>query len=113
MARHRQWHVRGAPACLLAPIAIPIILLIKLAEVLGLKTSANLTAQDVEAYLQDFLDGRGGEWDWDDFTSIPITDPELEDIRRGALDVDLPLDDQGRTQLQSLLDRVRQLTHDG
>src|SRR5258707_1029031 len=106
MARHRQWHLSGWPAFLLAPVAIPIILLIVLAERLfGLKTSADLTARDVEGYLQDFLDGNGGDWDWDDFTSIPITDPTLEGIREEAAWVELPLTEDGRATLRHLLDQ--------
>src|SRR5215208_6305748 len=109
MARHHQWHVSGWPAILLAPLAIPIILLIKLGEFFGLKTTADLSASDVEEYLRNFLDGGGGDWDWDDFTSIPITDPTLEGIRQEAADVELPPDDEGLARLRSLLERVRQL----
>ena len=31
--------------------------------------------------IERFLDGTGGRWDWDDFTSLSITDPELDAIR--------------------------------
>lgn len=108
MGRHKQWHVRGWPAVLLAPLAIPVILLVVLAERLfGLKTSADLTARDVERYLQDFLEGSGGNWDWDDFTSIKITDPSLDAIREEAAWVHLPLTDAGRATLKNLLEQVR------
>ena len=108
MARHRQWHLSGWPAVALAPFVIPIILLIILAERLfGLKSSSDLTPRDVETYLQDFLDGGGGDWDWDDFTSIPITDPALERIREEAAFVELPLTDEGRATLRQLLEKVR------
>lgn len=108
MARHRQRHIRGWAAILLAPLIIPFILLIKLAERLfGLKTGADLTPRDVETYLDDFLAGEGGEWDWDDFTSIPITDPALELIRKQASSVELPLTDQGEATLRRLLAQVR------
>ena len=40
-----------------------------------------VTKQDVIMALEDFLLGRGGARDWDDFTSIPLDDPELERIR--------------------------------
>ncbi len=62
----------------------------------GWKKTADLTARDVEGYLQDFVEGRGGDWDWDDFTSIPVTDPTLEQVRREAAAVNLPLDEGGR-----------------
>jgi hypothetical protein len=108
MARFRQWHLSGWPAILLAPVAIPIILLIVLAERLfGLRTTANLTARDVEGYLQDFLNESGGDWDWDDFTSVPITDPTLERIREEAANLDLPLTEDGLSKLRCLLEQVR------
>jgi hypothetical protein len=99
-----RWHISGWPAILLAPVAIPVVLA---KRVLGLKTSADLTALDVEGYLRDFLEGTGGPWDWDDFTSIPITDPSLEAIRQEALWVDLPLTEDGRATLTKLLEQVR------
>jgi len=103
-----RFHIRGWPAILLAPIAIPVVLLIVVAERLfGLKTSADLTARDVEAYLRDFLDGTGGDWDWDDFTSVKITDPTLDAIREEAAWVDLPLTEEGLATLSSLLAQVR------
>lgn len=104
----RRVHISGLPAILIAPLAIPVILLIKLAERLfGLKTSVDLTAQDVESYLRDFLEGTGGDWDWDDFTSVPITDPTLDGFREEAASVPLPLDAEGEATLRRLLEEVR------
>ena len=41
-----------------------------------------MTKADVAQEIENFLTGAGGRWDWDDFTSIPITnDPELDAIR--------------------------------
>jgi hypothetical protein len=31
--------------------------------------------------IENFLDGQGGPWDWDDFVSFAITDPVLDEIR--------------------------------
>lgn len=106
----RWLHISGWPAILLAPFAIPVILLIKLAErLLGLKTSVDLTAQEVESYLRDLVEGTGGDWDWDDFTSIPITDLTLEGVREEAALVPLPLDAEGEATLRRLLEKVRAL----
>ena len=33
----------------------------------------------------DFLAGKGGPWDWDDFLSVRATDPVVEEIRRFCL----------------------------
>jgi hypothetical protein len=32
--------------------------------------------------IQAMIDGTGQDWDWDDFTSIPIKDPYLDEIRQ-------------------------------
>lgn len=66
-----------------------------------------IARSEVETYLADFLAGAGGEWDWDDFISSPITDPSLDDIRTKAAAVPLPLTDEGRDSLRYLLERVR------
>jgi hypothetical protein len=101
-------HISGWPGVLLAPLVVPIILLIVVAKRLfGLKTSKDRTAGEVEVYLRDFLDGTGGAWDWDDFTSIKITDPELDAIGEEAAWVELPLTDSGRATLSDLLEQVR------
>lgn len=74
-----------------------------------MKRSADLNLVDVARYLSNFLDGSGGEWDWDDFTSIPISDRTLDRIRHEAGAVPLPLTTHGEEQLRALLARVRAL----
>ncbi|WP_298395632.1 hypothetical protein [Sphingobium sp.] len=56
----------------------------------------------VEA-ISAFLAGTGGEWDWDDFTSCPLRDRRMESIRRRALAVDLPIDEEGEAVLRTLV----------
>ena len=110
MARHRQWHISGPAAYVLAPIAIVIAVVVQLVvRILGLKNSVDLTADDVASYLHDFLEERGGDWDWDDFTSIPITDPALEAIRQEANLIPLPLNEVGEAKMRKLLARARAL----
>jgi hypothetical protein len=44
---------------------------------------------EVAEILQNFLDGTGGEWVWDDFTSVmPFEDPYLEKIRARCILID-------------------------
>jgi hypothetical protein len=43
--------------------------------------SQQLTKAEVRQILVSFLDGSGGPYDWDDFTSMRITDPFLDHIR--------------------------------
>jgi hypothetical protein len=106
----RRVHISGWPAILLAPLAIPIVLLTTVVvRVFGLKNTTDLTARDVEDYLRDFIEGTGGEWDWDDFISIPISDPTLDAIREEAIWVSLPVDDDGMATLRRLLDQVRRM----
>lgn len=71
----------GWRAVLLAPIAIPLALLAALWP--GKKT-VDRSADDVAGFLRDFLENSGGQWDWDEFESVPITDPELENLRKQA-----------------------------
>ena len=78
----------------------------------------DLTRQQVAKVLDDFLDGTGGKWDWDDFTSVPLADPELEAIRvKGML---LPAEfppttrteysnEQGRQVLRNLANQLKVL----
>ena len=39
------------------------------------------SAADVADIIEQFLNGTGGDWDWDDFTSLRIEDPALDAIR--------------------------------
>jgi hypothetical protein len=32
--------------------------------------------------IRHFLDGSTGEWDWEDFTSAPLKNPQTEEIRQ-------------------------------
>jgi hypothetical protein len=32
--------------------------------------------------MSDFLEGTGGKWDWDDFISLPLGYPDLEEVQR-------------------------------
>jgi hypothetical protein len=52
--------------------------------------------------IREFLNGSGGDWDWDGFTSCSLRDPTLEGIRRRALGVDLPVDAEGEATLRAL-----------
>ena len=70
---------------LLLPLVIPISLVARLvAHLLGRKGTEDRNADEVAGFLRDFIEGTGGAWDWDEFESVPITDPELEAIRREA-----------------------------
>lgn len=87
---------------LLVIVAVPLAALAALVSwAFGLK--AKLSALEVATYLRNFVEGGGGAWDWDDFTSVPIADPRLEDIRRRAAAIDLPVTEEGLAILRELL----------
>jgi hypothetical protein len=46
-----------------------------------------LTREEVADIIEAFLNGTGGRWDWDDFCSIRIKDPDLDAIRRRCADL--------------------------
>ncbi|WP_414902534.1 hypothetical protein ACMT1E_04700 [Sphingomonas flavalba] len=68
-------------------------------------------AEYVTETISSFLNGSGNDHDWDDFTSCSLPDSRLDGIRRRALAVELPLDDEGRAQLQALLDESRKIRY--
>jgi len=73
--------IEGWAAVLLLPILFPIALI---AQLLPGKKTTDRTPEDVAGFIQDFLDGTGGEWDWDEFECVRITDPRLDAIRERA-----------------------------
>jgi len=90
MHRARYPVISGWPAVLLAPFVLPIAIV---AQLLPGKKTLDRTPEEVAGFISDFLDGTGGEWDWDEFESIPITDRELEGIRKRAITPGVDLGD--------------------
>lgn len=87
---------------LLAVVALPFAAIAALvSSIFGL--TAKLSASEVATYLREFIEGRGRASDWDDFTSVPIGDPRLEDIRRRAAAIDFPITEEGWAILRALL----------
>lgn len=59
--------------------------------------------------IHSFLDGSCGDYNWDDFISCPLRDPQVERIRRHAGGIDLPADEHGQAILLSLADETDRL----
>lgn len=57
---------------------------------------------EIAITIRAFLNGAGDDRDWDDFTSCPLRDRELDDIRRRANLVPLPMGEAERDELQAL-----------
>jgi hypothetical protein len=85
-------------------LAIPIILVLNL---LGLNKSSD-GPDYVAGYLERFVAGTEGEWDWDDFCSVPLKDERLDSIRERACAFGPPgeLGEAGRAELGKLLAEV-------
>ncbi len=102
---------RNLPKALAIPLAIVAIPFAAIAAlvcaIFGLKEKR--TAEEVATYLREFIEDSDGAWDWDDFTSVPIADPQLEDIRSRAADVQLPVTDEGDVTLRMLLVEAEEL----
>jgi hypothetical protein len=71
-----------------------------------------LTPGEVVTYLSNFIAGEGRPNDWDDFTSVDISDPELEAIRVEAASIYLPVNVDGDRRLRRLLDEARSIEHE-
>lgn len=93
---------RNALGVVAAAVLIPVAVVVKLVT-MPFERPHKRTADEVARYLRGFLEDTGGDWDWDDFTSIPLADPGLESIRERAARVELPLTEEGRTTLLALL----------
>lgn len=92
-------------AVLALAVALPVALLARLWPV---KQTVDRTPEAVAKILRDFLEGTGGPYDWDDFESVPITDPKLEDVRRRAVQAGPP--DSDVDTLSALLSEVEAMT---
>ncbi len=75
-----------------------------------------MTREEVGKVIEQFLSSTGNEWDWDDFVSVRLEDPELEQIRRSS--AVLPelypptvnsayCDEQGLNTLRSILKSLK------
>jgi hypothetical protein len=93
--------ITGWRAIALLPVSLPLALFAKL-----FSPRLERTPAEVAGYIRDFVEGTGGEWDWDDFVSIPIADPMLDRIRIEAESVQLPITESGMKTLENLLRRA-------
>lgn len=76
----------------------------------------NLTKEEVAQILQDFLDGTGNPWAWDDFTlGMTLVDTDLDTIRIKCLGLGEEFPPENRNEYcnergrQVMRDYVRQL----
>lgn len=67
------------------------------------------TSTEVAEIIERFVDGHGGVWDWDDFSSIRISDAKLDEIRIACVQLyeRFPSDEQGRYCSRAGIDELR------
>jgi hypothetical protein len=104
--RSNDWHITGWKAFALLPVAVPVILFLKL---FGIGQSKVRSPEEVAGFIRDFVEDSGGDWDWDDFISVTIKNPKLEEIRAEASMVELPLSPAGIDELKRLLAKAEEL----
>ncbi len=79
------WLVAMIPLGILAVlVAAPVAAFSKLT---GWGATTTRTREAVCRTIEQFVDGGGGAWDWDDFTSVPDADALLEEVRRKCVAV--------------------------
>lgn len=93
-------------------LLIPVILVFMVLKIvlMPFERPIERSADEVACYLRDFLNGTDGPWDWDDFISIPIADPRLEDLRCRAANLDLPMARDDMAPLRALIAEVEMVT---
>ena len=89
-------------AAIILPIAIVAKLLILPFERLFARPIER-TPEEVARILREFIDGTGGDWDFDDFECNTIADPLLDSIRDRASRVAEPMTEEGLATLRALL----------
>ncbi len=69
---------------------------------------------EVANIIEAFLDGQGEHWDWDDFISVKLPDPELEKIRLlcSSLPESYPPTQHGHYCGEEGLKLLRTIAHD-
>ncbi len=79
---------------------------------------ADETRESIADIIERFLDNTYAKYEWDDFISIPLKDPLLEEVRHQCIEVatlyppDHPLyqwcNDEGRRVLRAIATWLRQ-----
>ena len=62
-------------------LVMSVGVLVLMFTVAALPIKHKASREDVAKAIEDFVNGCGGPWDWDDFISCRIADEELEAVR--------------------------------
>lgn len=92
----------------LAALTVGSLLLFKAATRLS-KWRNRLDVRDVISFIEKHIDGTEGPWDWDEFTTRPIANDELDQVRLlCARAGEYPLSDDQRRSLAEIVSRLRE-----
>jgi len=73
-------------------LIVGLIVLVAIIVLVGLallpQRPHHLTREDVANEIEKFLKAGGGPFDWDDFCTLTIVDPELDSIRQRCAQLD-------------------------
>lgn len=108
---HRQQSVwMSTIGCVTAPLWLLLVPIIPFLTWLGWN-KLNAKPRYVIEYLEKFIARSEGGWDWDDFCSVPLTDPALDEIRERACGLWKPdgLTSGDFEELRALLNEARSL----
>jgi hypothetical protein len=120
--------VERARAVIVPVIGLPVVLLlilvavpaVLLSSLFGWGKTIRRSKEEVTKYIDDFLTGGGGEWDWDDFTSVAIADPELDRVRQQCVEATEHwpatkpgqyCSSEGLAELRKIADSLRELSN--
>ena len=72
------------------------------------------TAEEVANTIDGFVNGTGNQWAWDEFTSIRLDDPDLDEIRKKvvALPTEFPPSNPRAYCSDAGKERLRQIVQD-
>ncbi|MFZ1087121.1 MAG: hypothetical protein WAN35_19325 [Terracidiphilus sp.] len=62
------------------------------------------TVDEVAEAIEMHIDGTEGPWDWDDFTSIPMADDRLDEIRLRCIEFE-----QNPEELKRIVEELKNL----
>ncbi|MCB1647383.1 MAG: hypothetical protein KDI36_18115 [Pseudomonadales bacterium] len=97
----------------------PVVLLFVLVMKLTGNDKADLSKEEVLAYLKRMDDGEVDEYGWDDFVNVPIKNAELDEVREKCFEIwteakngylvsddDYRLNEKGEEEIKRLIKRV-------
>jgi hypothetical protein len=104
--------LQNAFGCVVAAIFLPLAIIVKIV-VSPFERPMDRTADDVAGHLRAMLDGTIDDYDYDEFSCVPIADPRLESIARRACEAFELRPDKDRAALETLLAETEALSEKG